>query len=126
MKVDDTFISVDGLRVYGYHGVLPIEQKVGNTFEVSLELRYNAELAMQTDNIERALNYANVVEDVVELMKIPQQLLEHIAAKIAETLDDNYPAIIEGKIRITKVKPPISADLDSVSFTLAWTNNTQN
>ena len=120
MQISNTYITVAGLQVYAYHGVLPIEQKVGNNFEVDAVVNYDAVEAMRSDDINTALNYANVVDVIVRTMAQPQQLLERVAMNIIENLNEKFPEITGGTITVRKLKPPIAQQMASVSFTLTW------
>jgi dihydroneopterin aldolase len=120
MRIHDTFVKVEGLRVYAHHGVLPIERKVGNMFEVSVSLYYDALPAMMNDNIETALNYANVVAEIVRVMASPEQLLEHVAYNIVNHLNSHFHVITHGELCIKKLKPPISEHMSAVNFSCKW------
>lgn len=121
MNVKKTHITIDGLKVYAYHGVLPIERSVGNMFEISIDLCYDALTAMKSDNIDTALNYASVVSLVTQVMAIPEHLLEHVCFKIATKISYKFSEVTEGTVTIKKLKPPIPEQMDSVGFTLTWT-----
>ncbi len=114
-------ILVDRLRIRANHGVFPQETVVGNVFEVSLRLSYPPSFeAMEDDNIGHALNYAEVVEIVRQVMATPSQLLENVAGRIRTALVGAFPAIDGGEITVRKLTPPISAQLESVGFTFTW------
>lgn len=113
-------IEIEGLRLYGYHGVFEQETAVGNTFEVSVILRYPALYAMRTDRIDLAINYAQVVETIKQEMEIPSKLLENIAYRIQLALLKRFPEITSGRITIYKLNPPISEEIDKVGFTFCW------
>jgi dihydroneopterin aldolase len=121
MNVKNAHITIDGLKVYAYHGVLPIERSVGNLFEISIDLYYDALTAMKSDNIDTALNYASVVSLVTQIMAVPEHLLEHVCFKIATKISYKFSEITEGTVTIKKLKPPIPEQMDSVGFTLHWT-----
>jgi dihydroneopterin aldolase len=106
--------------MYAYHGVLPIERTVGNMFEVSARLCYDATTAMSNDNIATALNYASVISEITQVMAVPQRLLEHVAHNIITRLDYIFPEITSGTLTVKKLKPPIDQQLKDVSFTVSW------
>ena len=114
------YIDIEGLKYYCNHGVLEQEKLVGNWFEVSLRLYYDASHAMRADNITAALNYAVIVEIVDKVMAIHSDLLEHIAGRIQEAVLEKFPKIEAGMIRVSKPHPPISTPMQNVSFTLEW------
>jgi dihydroneopterin aldolase len=122
MTISDSFITIEGLQVYGYHGVLPIERTVGNMYEISVDLHYDAESAMASDNIDTAINYANVVYEITRAMVSPEQLLEHVAKRIVDRLNSHFEQISSGTLSIKKLKPPINEQMKYVAFTLSWKN----
>lgn len=114
-------IEIDGLRLLAYHGVMPQERKVGNIFEVSLSLEYPSALqACDNDRLEDTLNYAEVVEIVKHVMAEPSDLIEHVAGRIHSALISKYPDIKSGTITVSKLAPPISAEIKAVRFTLRF------
>ena len=121
MKISKTKVKIEGLRLYAHHGVLPVERVVGNEFEVSLDLFYDAFAAMNSDSISKALNYAEVIRVVKREMAVPSSLLENVAMRIASSLENSFMEITAGRITIRKIKPPISEEMDSVGFTMKWT-----
>ena len=113
-------IEVNNLCIRANHGVAPQENITGNTFEVTVHLRYPIDDAVINDNIESTLNYAEVVEQIKIEMKKPSQLLEHVAGRIRNALISRFPKILGGMIRIAKITPPISAQMQSVAITIKW------
>ena len=77
-----TSITLDNLRFRARHGVMEQERAVGNTFVVALRLDYPFEEAMQTDNLEATLNYAEVYEVVKAEMGVPSRGLGPVAGTI--------------------------------------------
>ncbi len=55
-------IVIDGLRIMARHGVWPQETTVGNMFEVSVRLDFDAAGAMMADNFGLTVSYAEVIE----------------------------------------------------------------
>lgn len=106
----NTRISIT-MRIHAYHGVMPQERQVGNDFVVALTVDYPFESAMSSDALEDTLSYADVSAVVGREMSVPSQLLEHVAGRIIGSLKQEFPKITGGKIRITKVKPPIAGDV---------------
>ena len=110
MKLDSSYITINGLRFHAYHGVLPQERLTGNDYLINLRVRYSIEKAMHTDSVEDTLNYATVYEVVSSEMKIPRNLLEHVAERIGAHLFDMFPEIKDIDLSITKLNPPMGAD----------------
>ncbi|MDE6078538.1 MAG: dihydroneopterin aldolase [Duncaniella sp.] len=113
-------IEVNGLRLFARHGVMEQERVVGNTFEVSVALRYPIDEAMRTDRVEATLNYAEAVDVIKEVMAVPSQLLEHVAGRLLDALTSRWPAIEGGCITVRKLTPPIPAQLRDVAVKIEW------
>ena len=108
--VTESYITLNEVHFYAFHGVLPQERNVGGDFVVSLRLGYDISRAMQSDNVSDTLNYAEVYEFVKREMAIPSQLLEHVAGRIIRALETAYPAVTSIDLTLTKVNPPMGAD----------------
>lgn len=118
-------ISISGLRLTGRHGMLEQERRVGNEFELNIELDVPcSEQAMASDSIDDTVNYAEVVEIAKHEMAIPSKLIEAVAGRIKNAIAARFgDKVSAGKITISKLAPPIAAQLGSVSFTCRWQNN---
>ena len=105
-QATDMYIHLKGLRLYAYHGVLPQENRVGAQYTIDLRLKTDFTLAAETD--------ADVFNAVKEEMRIPSQLLEHVAWRIAQRLLDDFQTISEINIALYKQNPPMGADCSQV------------
>lgn len=139
-------IELEKMRFYARHGVFPQERAVGNWFEVSVSLTYEADADMAPDdNLAGTINYARVAEIVTHEMAIPSQLLETVALRIRRALLDAFassasaassaatvatagtavatdasPVVTSGSIRVAKITPPLGLPITSASATLRW------
>lgn len=116
----NSYITIKGLRIYAYHGVFPQENRVGNYFSVDTVLRFTCPEAVNNDSLDSTINYADVVEIIKTEMAKPSKLIEHVTGRIQHAVSDKYPQITGGEISVTKIRPPLSAELESVSFTMTW------
>ena len=74
-------IFLNGMRFYGYHGVLEAENDIGQIFVVDVVLKVDLSAAGKSDLVEDTVNYAEVYADVKEIMEgEPKNLLEHLAS----------------------------------------------
>jgi dihydroneopterin aldolase len=92
-------IELAGLELYGYHGVLEEEQENGQTFWYDIELEVGEWGA--TDRLEEAVDYRLVVDAVREVNERRFELLEALAATVAETLIERF-AVARVKVRVRK------------------------
>ena len=51
-------------------------------------------------------------------MAEPSGLIEHVAGRIHKALTDEYPKIASGRIVVSKLAPPVSAELKAARFIL--------
>ena len=116
-------IYLRNVRFHAFHGVLPQEGIVGNDYLVNLVLDYDFSSAMQTDELQGTLNYAEVYQKVREEMVVPSKLLEHVAGRIAHRLFSDFPEIQKLQLSITKVNPPMGADSDGAGVEVVLTND---
>nr|WP_293466423.1 dihydroneopterin aldolase [Prevotella sp.] len=123
MKLMSSKIYLRNVRFHAFHGVLPQEGIVGNDYLVNLMLDYDFSSAMQTDELQGTLNYAEVYQKVREEMAVPSKLLEHVAGRIAHRLFSDFPEIQKLQLSITKVNPPMGADSDGAGVEVVLTND---
>lgn len=108
-----SYILLNELHFHAFHGVGTQEQLVGNDFVVSLKLRTDLSRAMQSDEVNDTVSYADVFQSVKEEMEMPSQLLEHVAGRIIQRLFDDYPTVDEITLTLLKRNPPMNADIAS-------------
>jgi len=106
-----------GLRFYGYHGVFPEENKLGQHFYVDLELKMDLSKAAETDDYEHALDYSKLytfIENIVE--GPPFKLIEALTAHLANQIVEHYTMVDEVTVRLTKPNPPFKVQFDGVTI----------
>jgi dihydroneopterin aldolase len=112
-------ISIKGMRFYGYHGVFPEENKLGQQFYVDLELAIDLEQAAQTDDLTYTINYAELHSLTKEIVEgKPFKLIEALTGHIASRLLEAYTMINEVTVRVTKPHPPFDIHFDGVTVEL--------
>lgn len=112
-------MMVKGMRFYGYHGVFPEENKLGQQYYVDIELKMDLERAAQTDDLNFTVNYAEIhafAKTIVEgpPFKLIEALTGHIASRVLEA----YTMINEVTVRVTKPHPPFDIHFDGVTVEL--------
>lgn len=109
------------MRCYARHGVMPQERLVGNEFEVSVRIVYPAAEAVENDRLEATVNYAEVCSIVKDVMAVPSALLENVCGRLKTALQERFPLIESGSVRVAKLSPPVpNVRLESVSVELSW------
>ncbi len=109
----ETYICLDDLHFFAYHGVSPQENVVGNEYILSLRLGADITRAMETDDVTDTLNYAEVYRVLKEEMEIPSKLLEHVGGRLVRRLFREFPTLEHIDLKIAKRNPPMGADIAS-------------
>lgn len=110
-------ITINGLKVYAYHGVHDVEQIVGQWYEVNLSLQIDFSNAEENDELSGTADYGLINDLVLSEMKIKSKLLEHVAGRIKKGLQSLFPSITSGEIKISKLNPPVKGAVTSVAVT---------
>ena len=108
-----SYILLENIRFFAYHGVAPQEKTVGNEFVVSLRLKTGIARAMESDDVADTVNYAEIHQAVKEEMDIPSKLLEHVAGRIVRRLFNDFPTIEHIDLKLSKRNPPMGADIET-------------
>lgn len=123
MKLQDSYVGLEGLRFHAFHGVMAQERMVGNDYRVSLRLRVDVGKAVESDDVADTIDYSEVYRVVRREMERPSRLLEHVAGRIGEAVAARFPTVEAIDISITKTNPPMGADCDGASVRLHLIND---
>ena len=118
MTIESSHITLNDLRFYAYHGVLPQERVVGGDYSISLRVVADLSKAIEQDDVNVTLNYATLYEVVQHEMNIPSNLLEHLAGRIGRTILDVFPQIEVIDLSVTKLNPPMGASCQGAGVEL--------
>lgn len=98
-------IQLDGMVFYGFHGVGPEEQNVGQRFVIDLEAERDLKAAGRSDDPEDTVNYSKMFRVVKDIVEGPsRKLLESVAETIAGAILDGFDV---ESVRITVKKPEV-------------------
>ncbi len=111
-------ISLNDIRIFARHGVMPDERTLGAWFRVSLSVTTDCPNATESDELDDTVNYALMAEIVKEEMGIPSKLLEHVAGRIGKRLLADIPAIETLTVKVYKEHPPVCVECESASVAL--------
>ncbi|MCR5184431.1 MAG: dihydroneopterin aldolase [Opitutales bacterium] len=110
-------IIIGGLKIYGYHGVLPEERENGQTFFVDLELALDLRRAGTSDDLGDTVNYAEICQKVKALTEaVPACfLIEALAEKIAALVLRDFAAVKTVLVRVHKPQAPVGVPVADVA-----------
>ena len=110
-----TWIELEEMEFFAFHGVFEQEALVGNRFRVNLKMNVDITEAMLTDEVTDTVSYADAFEVINREMKIRAKLLEHLTGRITSRLFGSFPSIDEIEIKLSKVNPPGCGDIKQAS-----------
>lgn len=112
-------ILINQMSFYGYHGLFPEENKLGQRFKVDLSLELDLKKAGQTDDMEESINYGRIYEVTKEVVEgEAKQLVETVAENIASELLAHFEKLQALTVTVIKPDPPIPGHYESVAIEL--------
>lgn len=106
---------IEGLEVYGHHGVPPEERVIGQRLLYDVRLTIEECRGARTDQVEDTVDYTEVIDVIVEVATVESySLLERLAQVTAETILRKFP-LDEVWVQVTKPHPPVACALASVA-----------
>ncbi len=99
-------VFLDGMVFYGYHGVNPEEQTLGQRFVVDLWVEFDLQQAGRSDALDDTVNYSRLFEVVRGVVEgPPRKLLEAVAEEIAQGILSAFPVT---EVGVTLRKPGVA------------------
>jgi len=116
-------IRISNIQLFAYHGVAPEEQKLGQKFEIDVELKFQNFQTGHSDDLSKTVDYSLVYHIVKsEFLKEKFKLLETVAEKISsELLKLKFAELVLIKIR--KPNAPINGQFDFVEIEIERAKN---
>ena len=107
-------IELRGLELFGRHGVLERERREGQPF--LYDVRLDVGEAGASDRIEEAVDYRDVVEAVRAVSDGRRfELLEALAAAVADRLLERFPAVVRVEVRVRKPQVDLPVEWSGVT-----------
>lgn len=107
------------MKVYGYHGCLPEEAKIGTQYQIDIDVEFDFEKAAHSDNLEETVDYVIIAKIVKEEMAIRANLIENVVKRIHSAIKKEYPKTGLITVKLSKYNPPAEAELHSVSVMIS-------
>ena len=109
-------ITVEGIRVFAFHGHLPEEKKLGGHFIVNVWIEADTSEVEKTDDLNDTVDYVKIIEIVKEQMAIRSNMIENPAKRIVDTIL-LLNKVQKVTVEVEKIQPPIDASFDKISVT---------
>jgi dihydroneopterin aldolase len=115
-------VFVNGLVLHAYHGVMPHEGKVGQSFVIDLVLDIDLTDAAKSDKLADTVSYDAVVNVVDRAFTGKRyRLVEAAAGAVADAVLQNFSRVQAVRITVRKPHAPLAAVFADVGVTVIRT-----
>lgn len=114
-------ISVEGIRVFSYHGHLPEEAILGGHFSVNVWVQLDSSQVEKSDDLNDTVDYVQITEIVIKQMSIRADMIEVPAKRIVDQIL-RLKKVQKVKVEVEKNKSPINVMFDKISVTAEGEN----
>ncbi len=111
-------INIEGINLYAYHGCLEEEGRVGAEYIVNVNMVVDFSKAALTDDLALTIDYCTVYEICKKEMGVRAKLIEHVGKRIFDKIKEVFPQLIQTKVTIIKLLPPMNGNVDRVSISI--------
>ena len=109
-------IKLTGLRLFGYHGVLPHEREYGQEFLVDCEVEVQRPSA---DEISSTVSYADLADLIEATFKGDRfDLIEPVADAILAAVLSHSTDLVKATVTVHKPNAPLTQTFTDVSVTV--------
>ncbi len=113
-------IQLNDIKLWGFHGCLSDERKIGSYFTINLTLFYDTSKAESSDSLNDTIDYSAIYNLVEKEFKQPSNLLENVCRRILNSIHTEFSEILNSVIKINKLNPPMKGEIHSASVTLSY------
>tara|TARA_B100001758_G_C18414546_1_gene618467 strand:+ start:3944 stop:4297 length:354 start_codon:yes stop_codon:yes gene_type:complete len=114
-------ITVEGIKVFAYHGHLPEEAVLGGHFIINVWVDIDTSKVEETDNLNHTLDYVKIMEIVKEKMKERANMIEVPARRIVDAIL-SLDKVKKVKVELEKKHPPVEISFDKISVIIEGEN----
>ena len=109
-------IILMNMQFYGFHGLLPEEKRLGQRFNVDLELLFDTSKAGLSDQMYDSIDYSQAYQHVKKIVEGEvKNLIEAVAETIAADLLASFELLKACRVKVIKPDPPIPGHYQSVA-----------
>ena len=111
-------VKVENLKIYSFHGCMKEEEVIGSDYIVNMCAVCSVDRETLEDSIEGTVDYVDLARIAKREMSIRSKLLEVVVKRIISACFDEIPFLEKISVTVSKLNPPINADVESVSVTM--------
>lgn len=109
-------ITIEGIKLYAFHGCLEEEAKIGGHYIVDVYMTTDFSEAAQADDLFKTIDYCTVYDITKAEMAIRSKLIEHVGERIFKKLKAEFNTLKTLHVKVTKLLPPMNGNVEKVSI----------
>jgi dihydroneopterin aldolase len=114
-------LILENIQFHAFHGVFTEENKIGNTFIITITLDIDLQKASETDDLNDTINYQHIYDEVKAQMQIQSKLIEHVTGRILRAIMSKFAQVSKAEIRLKKINPPLGGQVESATIVMSQT-----
>ena len=111
-------VKVENLKIYAFHGCMEEEKIIGSDYIVNISAVCSVGKKVFEDEIGGTVDYVDLARIAKREMSIRSKLLEAVVNRIINSCFNEIPVLEQISVTVSKINPPINADVASVSVSM--------
>jgi len=111
-------VKVENLKIYAFHGCMEEEKVIGSDYIVNICAICSVGKKAFEDEIGGTVDYVDLARIAKREMSVRSKLLEAVVNRIITYCFDEISVLDQISVTVSKLSPPINADVDSVSVSI--------
>ena len=112
-------IGLEGVHMRGPHGFYIEEQKLESDFIIDLYVETHTGMAAARDDLYSTVNYETLYLIIQAEMRKPTQLIEALAQRIMDRVQEQFSQLGGIKVRLRKLNPPLGGRVEAAVIELS-------
>ena len=112
-------VKVENLKIYAFHGCMDEEKVIGSDYVINMKALCFVGEKVFNDDITQTVDYVDLARIAKREMAVRSKLLEAVIKRIIDASFKEIDSLEELYVSVSKINPPINADVKSVSVTMS-------
>ena len=112
-------VKVENLKIYAFHGCMDEEKVIGSDYVINMKALCFVDEKVFNDDITQTVDYVDLARIAKREMAVRSKLLEAVIKRIIDASFKEIDSLEELYVSVSKINPPINADVKSVSVTMS-------
>ena len=112
-------VKVENLKIYAFHGCMDEEKVIGSDYVINMKAMCFVGEKVFNDDVTQTVDYVDLARIAKREMAVRSKLLEAVIKRIIDASFKEIDSLEELYVSVSKINPPINADVRSVSVTMS-------